>query len=279
MLLLHGDAGAARRPGRLGRRAQRARHRRLHARQLHGARRRRHRRQPGDDARVDRLAARVVDAERALALLASASAHRPGADRGDGLLVGRPHRAAGGADPLRLGASARAGVGFAAYIALYPDCNVRLLDDTKAEPGPLRIFIGEADVLTDAGACTRYVAAPEEGRRRRRHHHLSRCAPRLRRRQRPRARFAIPGVPIAARCNLDEIARARSSTSTPAASSTMATPASPRAWSPATTPAADAAAKAAVKALLSERFALRALARGAAARPGARSGLRGASRP
>ena len=32
---------------------------------------------------------------------------------------------------------------FAAHIALYPDCNARLIGDTTSEPGPQRIFIGK----------------------------------------------------------------------------------------------------------------------------------------
>ncbi len=32
------------------------------------------------------------------------------------------------------------GVHFAAYIALYPDCNARLIGDANSEPGPQRIF-------------------------------------------------------------------------------------------------------------------------------------------
>lgn len=148
--------------------------------------------------------ARIVDAERALALLA-------GHPRIDPARIAVMGFSSGGRTALLAAQTrfasrfGRAGVGFAAYIALYPDCNVRLIDDTQAEPGPLRVFIGEADVLTDAGACTRYVARLKQagvdaaittypGA-----HHAFDSATGT-------ALIRIPGVPIAARCNLDEIA-------------------------------------------------------------------------
>ncbi|CAN5141172.1 dienelactone hydrolase family protein [soil metagenome] len=102
-------------------------------------------------------AARIVDAERALALLAA----HPRIDAARIALMGV---SSGGRTTL-LAAQTRfataygpPGLRFAAYIALYPPCNIRLIDDTRAQPGPLRIFIGEADPVTTAESCVRYVA-------------------------------------------------------------------------------------------------------------------------
>jgi len=100
--------------------------------------------------------ARVIDAERALALLAA----HPRIDPARIAVMGF---SSGGRTAL-LAAQTRfaarfgtPGISFAAYIALYPDCNVRLRDDATSEPGPQRIFIGDADVLTAAEACVRLV--------------------------------------------------------------------------------------------------------------------------
>ncbi len=101
-------------------------------------------------------AARVVDAERALALLARHPRIDPARIAVMGFSSGgRTVLAA--AQTRFASALGTPGLRFAAYIALYPDCNVQLIDDTRTEPGPLRVFIGAADVLTDAGACRRYV--------------------------------------------------------------------------------------------------------------------------
>lgn len=101
--------------------------------------------------------ARVIDAERALAVLA----RHPRIDPQRIAMMGF----SSGANTVLVAAQTRfasafgsAGTGFAAFIALYPDCNVRLIDDTRTEPGPQRIFIGEADVLTSASTCKRYAA-------------------------------------------------------------------------------------------------------------------------
>ena len=100
-------------------------------------------------------AARIVDAERALAFLARHPRVDPARIAVMGFSSGG--RTALVAAQTRFASAFGApGVGFAAYIALYPDCNVRLLDETKLEPGPQRIFIGAADVLTAADACVDY---------------------------------------------------------------------------------------------------------------------------
>ncbi len=101
-------------------------------------------------------AARIVDAERALALLARHPRIDPAriavmgfSSGGRTVLVAAQRRfaAAFGTPDLH----------FAAYVALYPPCNVQLADDTVAEPGPQRIFIGEADLTTTADSCRRHV--------------------------------------------------------------------------------------------------------------------------
>jgi dienelactone hydrolase len=151
--------------------------------------------------------ARVVDAERALAFLARHPRIDPeriavmGFSSGGrtALVAAQTRFASGFGQP---------GVGFAAYIALYPGCNLRLRDDTKSEPGPQRIFIGEADVLTAADACVRLV-----DRLRRAgadaaittypgaHHGFDNVA--------ARELTRIPDLPNAARCNLEEAAGGR----------------------------------------------------------------------
>jgi dienelactone hydrolase len=99
---------------------------------------------------------RVVDAERALAVLARHPRIDPtriavmGVSSGGrtALVAAQSRFATGFGTP---------GLRFAAYIALYPPCNVRLRGDEQFEPGAQRIFIGAADVLTSADACRRYA--------------------------------------------------------------------------------------------------------------------------
>lgn len=101
-------------------------------------------------------ASRVLDAYRALAVLA----RHPRIDPGRIAVMGF---SSGGRTVMAAAQSRFAkaygtpGLGFAAYIALYPSCNVRLLEDTRVERGLQRIFIGAADVMTSASACAAYV--------------------------------------------------------------------------------------------------------------------------
>jgi dienelactone hydrolase len=53
----------------------------------------------------------------------------------------------------------RANVEFAAHAAFYPfACNVKLMNETAMAPGPVRIFVGEADDWTPIGPCREWVA-------------------------------------------------------------------------------------------------------------------------
>jgi dienelactone hydrolase len=199
-------------------------------------------------------AARVVDAERALALLAA----HPRIDPARIAVMGF----SSGGRTVLLAAQTRfasafgkAGLGFVAYIALYPDCNIRLLGDERSEPGMQRIFIGEADVLTSSDACVRY------GERLRRagsdivvrtfpgaHHGFDNVSnPDL---------IRIAGVPVGGRCNLEETAAGavvNVDTGRPLAASDACWD---RGLVAGYDPAANAATKAEVKALLSRRFGL-----------------------
>lgn len=46
---------------------------------------------------------------------------------------------------------------FAAYIALYPACDIKLNGDEALNPVPVRVFHGEADVFTLAAPCRDYA--------------------------------------------------------------------------------------------------------------------------
>ena len=198
--------------------------------------------------------ARVVDAERALAFLARHPRIDPQRIAVMGFSSGG--RTALLAAQTRFAAGfGQAGVGFIAYIALYPDCNVRLRDDTKSEPGPQRIFIGEADVLTDAGACQRLVdrlrGAGQDaavttfaGA----HHAFDAVA------SQPLVR--VPGVLTAARCDLVESADGRIVNAETGRELDDHDRCIGKGLIAGYDAAADAATKTAVKALLVERFRL-----------------------
>jgi len=198
--------------------------------------------------------ARVIDAERALAFLAAHPRIDPKriavmgfSSGGRTVLLAAQTRFAS-----RFG---RPGVGFAAYIALYPDCNVHLRDDTKSELGPQRIFIGAADVLTAADACVRLVdrlrGAGQDaavmtfaGA----HHAFDSVA------TQPLTR--VPGVLTTARCNLEESAAGAIVNVDTGRELDEQDRCIGKGLIAGYDAAADAATKAAVKALLSERFGL-----------------------
>jgi len=198
--------------------------------------------------------ARVVDAERALAFLAAHPRIDPAriavmgfSSGGRTVLLAAQTRFAS-----RFG---RPGVGFAAYIALYPDCNVRLRDDTASEPGPQRIFIGEADVLTAADACVRLVARLRSAGQDATittfagaHHAFDAVA--------TRSLTRVPDVLTAARCNLEEGAGGAIVNSDTGRELDELDRCIGKGLIAGYDESADAATKAAVKALLNERFRL-----------------------
>ncbi|CAN5155583.1 dienelactone hydrolase family protein [soil metagenome] len=144
---------------------------------------------------------RIVDAERALALLAA----HPRIDPSRIAVMGF----SSGARTVILASQTRFAnaygtptLQFSAFIALYPPCNVQLLDEARTQPGPLRIFIGEADLVTTAQSCVRFVARlraagvdasvqtfPEAA------HGFDNSNPQMTR---------LPGFPSAGNCNLQE---------------------------------------------------------------------------
>jgi dienelactone hydrolase len=107
------------------------------------------------------ISSRLIDAYRALALLAS----HPRIDPRRIATLGFSH---GGWVALWASQAyierrfLRANVEFAAHAAFYPAaCNVRLLSETDMAPGPVRIFLGTADDWTPIAQCRDWV-----GRRR-----------------------------------------------------------------------------------------------------------------
>ena len=158
------------------------------------------------------------------------------------------------AGELRLPAVAAARL--PAVLMLHGDAGavVQLIGDTASEPGPQRIFIGEADVVTAADACVRYAARLREagadiavatfaGA----HHGFDSAAPGLTR---------IADFSTAARCNLREVSRGtivNIDTGKPLAEGDACFGKGLVAGRDA---AADSATKGAVKALLIERFGL-----------------------
>ena len=199
--------------------------------------------------------ARIVDAERALALLAKHPRIDPAriavmgfSSGGRTVLVGAQSRFAA--------AFGTPGLRFAAYIALYPDCNARLVGDTKSDPGPQRIFIGKDDVLTSAAACTRYAerlraagndisTTAFEGA----HHGFDNVS--------NPGMIRVADAPTGANCSLEETAAGELVNVDTGRPLTLADKCIGRGLVAGYDPAADAATKAAVKALLIERFGLK----------------------
>jgi dienelactone hydrolase len=199
--------------------------------------------------------ARIVDAERALALLAK----HPRIDPARIAVMGF---SSGGRTVLAAAQSRFAaafgtpGLRFAAYVALYPDCNARLVGDTKSEPGPQRIFIGQDDVLTSAAACARYaerlraagadIATTSFAGA---HHGFDNVSnPDM---------IRVADVPTGAACDLEETAAGELVNVDTGHALTLADKCIGKGLIAGYDPAADAATKVAVKALLVERFGLR----------------------
>lgn len=111
---------------------------------------------PVEGAGAHSSTARVVDAYRALAVLAK----HPRIDASRIALMGV---SSGGRVVLNAAMTrfskpfAPADAGFAAFIALYPPCNIRLKGDTDLVAAPLRIHHGGDDVVTRSEACRTYV--------------------------------------------------------------------------------------------------------------------------
>ena len=110
-----------------------------------------------DGAGLIGSAGRVADAYRALAVLAA----HPRIDPQRIALMGV---ASGGRVVLNSAMTrfarllAPADVSFAAFVALYPPCNLTLDGDSALLPVPLQIHHGAADVVTRADACRQYAA-------------------------------------------------------------------------------------------------------------------------
>jgi dienelactone hydrolase len=132
---------------------------------------------------------------------------------------------------------------------------VRLRDDTASEPGPQRIFIGEADVLTAADACVRLVARLRSAGQDATittfagaHHAFDAVA--------TRSLTRVPDVLTAARCNLEEGAGGAIVNSDTGRELDELDRCIGKGLIAGYDESADAATKAAVKALLNERFRL-----------------------
>ncbi len=200
-------------------------------------------------------AARVIDAERALAILAK----HPRVDAARIAVMGFSSggRTALAAAQKRFAmAYGTPGLGFVAYIALYPGCNVRLIGDTNSEPGPQRVFIGAADVMTSAEACRKYIerlrvagADAEfisfEGA----HHGFDNGASRVLNR--------VPQAPTTAFCSLDEVALGKLVNIDTGRPFTMSDACVGKGIVAGYDAAADKATKAAVKALLVDVFGMK----------------------
>jgi dienelactone hydrolase len=111
---------------------------------------------PVEGAGAHSSTARVVDAYRALAVLAK----HPRIDASRIALMGVSSggRVAINAAMTRFSKPfSPADAGFAAFIALYPPCNIKLKGDTDLVAAPLRIHHGSNDVITRSEACRAYV--------------------------------------------------------------------------------------------------------------------------
>lgn len=199
--------------------------------------------------------ARVVDAERALALLAAHPRIDPARIAVMGFSSGG--RTVLAAAQRRFASAFGApGLHFSAYIALYPDCNARLIDDTNSEPGPQRIFIGKDDVLTSAATCAKYAerlraagsdiaTSTFDGA----HHGFDNVSnPEM---------LRIADVPTGANCNLEEKSPGEIVNVDTGQPLKLSDACIGKGLVAGYNPAADAATKTAVKALLIERFGLK----------------------
>ena len=108
-----------------------------------------------DQGQLGRLAT-IVDAYRALALLS----RHPRIDSTRVALIGfsRGGQAALYASMRRFQSMhLSAGLGFAAYVAFYPDCRTTYLNEVDVVDKPIRIFHGASDDYSPVDACLSYV--------------------------------------------------------------------------------------------------------------------------
>jgi dienelactone hydrolase len=54
-------------------------------------------------------------------------------------------------------------VDFAVYLALYPTCNIKFIDDGEVSDKPIRLFHGKADNYVPVGPCRAYVERLQKG--------------------------------------------------------------------------------------------------------------------